>query len=913
MRVPLSWLAEYAPPGVSGAPDAVSADEVARRLTAAGLEVEGVEPVGHDVTGIVVAKVAEIEELTGFRKPIRYCRVDTGAGERHVICGASNFAVGDLVPLAEPGAQLPGGITIGARRAYGRTSEGMICSPAELGIGDDQTGILVLAADASPTSPAPSLGTDFAEYAGLRDDVLDINVTPDKGYALSVRGLARELAIAFGTEFTDPADVGLPGSREAIEAVSADVYPASIADTTACDRFVLREVRGIDPSRPAPLPLRVRLAHCGVRPVSLAVDVTNYLMLELGQPLHAFDRARLSGPIVVRRAEPGEQLETLDHVVRELDPEDIVIADSSGPISMAGTMGGLATEVSDESVDLVIEAAHFSARGTARMSRRHRLFTEASARFERGVDRELPLRATARAGWLLASLGGGSLVPGCTHADAPVPPVSIVIAADYPDQVAGMVYGRAAVIGRLRQVGCEVSVAREPGGAAAAVAGGAAGAGPGGDPAAAGSLQHASASMAAAVGAAPPTRYLRHDHGRHDRAGELLLVIPPSWRPDLTDPSDLAEEVIRLEGYESIPVVLPRAPAGRGLTDRQRSRRTIGRALAASGYVEVLSTPFASAADADRLQLDPDDPRRRALSVTNPVSDADPLLRTTLLPGLLRVLGRNIGRGFADVALFEQGLVFLPRPDGQRDAPILRVDRGPTVAEVATLDAALPDQPVHLAVVLAGNREPSGWWGEGRPAIFADAIEAARSVLQISRLRCSVRPDQLPPWHPGRCAALYVRTGQGQQWLVGHAGELHPRVVEAFGLPSRTCAAELDLSVIETAAAEIGPVQAPPISGYPVATRDVALTVADSVLAAEVRSALAAGPAEAGLDILVEDVRLFDIYTGEQVGAGRKSLAYTLRFRAPDRTLTAEEAGAARDAAVAEAARRTGAVLRDGS
>ena len=279
MRVPLSWLLEYAPVG----PDADAA-EVARRLTAAGLEVESVEQVGQDARGIVVAEVTEIEELTGVRKPIRYCAVSTGTGERHVICGAVNFAVGDRVPLAQPGSVLPGGMEIGARQAYGRTSEGMICSAAELGIGDDHSGILVLAPDAP-------LGADFAEYAGLRDHVLDINVTPDKGFALSIRGTARELAIAFGAEFTDPADTGLPAG---VGQVSADVYPASIEDPTACDRFVLREVHGVQVTRPTPLQMRVRLARSGIRSVSLAVDITNYLMLELGQPLHAFDRARLA-------------------------------------------------------------------------------------------------------------------------------------------------------------------------------------------------------------------------------------------------------------------------------------------------------------------------------------------------------------------------------------------------------------------------------------------------------------------------------------------------------------------------------------------------------------------------------------------------------------------------------------------
>jgi phenylalanyl-tRNA synthetase beta chain len=865
MRVPLSWLLEYAPVGPG-----TDAAEVARRLTAAGLEVESIAQVGHDARGIVVAEVTEIEELTGFRKPVRYCRVVTGSGEpggsheRSVICGAVNFAAGDRVPLALPGSVLPGGAEIGARQAYGRMSEGMICSAAELGIGADHSGILVLPPDAP-------LGADFAEYAELRDHVLDINVTPDKGFALSVRGVARELAIAFAAEFTDPADAGLPGG---VDQVSADVYPASIGDPAACDRFVLREVHAVQVTRPTPLQMRVRLARSGIRSVSLAVDVTNYLMLEIGQPLHAFDRARLTGPIVVRRARPGERLETLDHVVRELDPEDILITDSSGPISMAGTMGGLATEITDHSRDVVIEAAHFSAPGIARMSRRHRLFSESSARFERGVDRELQLRASAKAASLLASAGGGTVQPGCTHASAEVPAALISMAPDFPDQVAGMVYGRDTVIARLRQVGCEVS--RDPG--------------PGHVP-----------------GHAAP------EHARHEHTGQPLLVRPPSWRPDLTDPADLAEEVIRLEGYQNIPVRMPRATAGRGLTAQQRMRRTIGRALAGAGYVEVLSTPFGSAADADRMQLRSDDPRRNAPRLVNPISEEEPLMRSTLLPGLLGVLARNVGRGFADLVLFEMGRVFLDRPGGQPSAPILRVDRGPTAQELAALQAALPGQPLHLAVVLAGDRELPGWWGPGRPAGFQDAIEAAREVIRVSRVPFRERAGQQEPWHPGRCAALFVDAGEDRQWLAGYAGELHPRVVEAFGLPPRTCAAELDLSVIETAAAGRGLVQAPQVSAYPVATQDVALIVAEGVPAADVEAALAAGAAAAGPGPLLEGMRLFDVYTGEQAGAGSKSLAYTLRFRAPDRTLTADEVTAARDAAVAEAARRTGAVLRGGS
>ncbi|HET9969458.1 MAG TPA: phenylalanine--tRNA ligase subunit beta, partial [Streptosporangiaceae bacterium] len=377
--------------------------------------------------------------------------------------------------------------------------------------------------------------------------------------------------------------------------------------------------------------------------------------------------------------------------------------------------------------------------------------------------------------------------------------------------------------------------------------------------------------------------------------------------------ADLAEEVIRLEGYENVPARMPRAKAGRGLTPRQRLRRSAGRTLAEAGFVEVLSSPFGSRSDADLLGLPAEDPRRPAVVVANPLSEDEPLLRTTVLPGLFRVLARNVGRGFADTALFEIGLVFRPRPGAPASAPILPVDRGPTPAELAWMEAALPDQPLRIGAVLTGARELDGWWGKGRAASWADAIEAARAVGRSCRVPLEVRADACAPWHPGRCAAVYARLAEAgagadgsREVLAGHAGELHPRVVQAFGLPPRTCAMELDLSALFAAAEAAGAVQAPQLSGYPLATQDVALIVDAAVPAAEVEAALVAGaPRE-----LLEGVRLFDVYTGAQVGEDRKSLAYTLRFRAPDRTLTAAEATAARDAAVAEASRRVGAVLR---
>ncbi|GAA2090681.1 phenylalanine--tRNA ligase subunit beta [Actinomadura alba] len=838
MRVPLSWLREYVDlPGVG-------ARELAERLIAAGLEVETVEELGADLTGpLVVGRVLAIEELTGFKKPIRYCQVDVGTANgsgdpQNIVCGATNFAVGDLVTVILPGGVLPGAkpgehFEIGARKTYGRMSEGMICSERELGMGDDHGGILVL-----PRSAGAEPGDDAIELLGLRDHVLDIAITPDRGYTASIRGIAREAATAYGVPFHDPGvdDAGVPvDAGVSGPADGGDGYPAGIADPTACDRFVLREIRGLDPSAESPLWLRRRLQMCGMRAVSLAVDVTNYVMLELGQPLHAFDRARLTGPIVVRRAEPGERLETLDHVVRELHADDILITDESGPISMAGTMGGLRTEIGDDSTDMVIEAAHFSATGIARTARRHRLHSEASYRFERGVDRELPLRAAARAIGLLTELGGGEAVPAVTHAEVPVEPITITVPADHPGRVAGMVYDRDTVVRRLEEVGCQV-----------------AGAG-------------------------------------------VLTVTPPTWRPDLIDPNDLAEEVIRLEGYENIPARPPRSIAGRGLTASQRMRRRVGRALAGAGHVEVLNFPFVGESDADALQLPADDPRRHALRLANPLSEDEPLLRTTLLPGLLRTLARNVGRGLSDAALFEMGVVYRPRLNAPKP-PRLPVDRGPTAEEIASVEAALPDQPLRVGVVLAGQREPAGWWGAGRPATWADAIEAARLVADEAGVELTVRADRHEPWHPGRCAALYA----GED-LIGHAGELHPRVIQAYGLPERTCAMELELDRLDAAPT----VRAPRVSAYPVAIQDVALVVDAAVPSAEVEAALRDGAGE-----LLESIRLFDVYTGDQIGEGRRSLAYTLRFRAPDRTLTADETTAVRDAAVAEAARRTGAVLR---
>ncbi|MEV0256045.1 phenylalanine--tRNA ligase subunit beta [Streptomyces sp. NPDC050732] len=834
MRVPLSWLREYV-----DLPATETGRDVQAKLIEVGLEVETVEQLGAGLKGpLVVGKVLTIEELEGFKKPIRFCTVDVGrangTGEpQEIVCGARNFQVGDKVVVVLPGAVLPGDFAIAARKTYGRTSHGMICSGDELGMGDDGSGgIIVL-------PPEHEAGTDAIELLELVDEVLDIAVTPDRGYALSMRGVARETAIAYGLPLRDPALLDVP-------APNSFGYPVKISDPLGCDRFTARTVTGLQPEARSPIWLQRRLQKVGMRPISLAVDIANYVMMELGQPLHTYDRSRIQGTIGVRRAEQGEKITTLDGVKRVLDAGDLVITDDRGPIGLAGVMGGANTEIADSdeaagTTDVVIEAAHFDAISVARTARRHKLTSEASKRFERGVDPQAAAAAAQRTVDLLVLLAGGTAEAGVTEVIAPTAPRTITMPADHPDKVAGVTYGRETVVRRLQEVGCDV-------------------------------------------------------YGQDD-----LTVTVPSWRPDLAEPNDLAEEVIRLEGYENLPSTLPKPPAGRGLTERQRLHRRVGRALAGAGYVESLSYPFVGEGVFDQLSLDADDPNRRVVKLVNPLSDEEPALRTTLLPGLLSALRRNDGRGSHDLALFETGLVFHPRQE-LKVAVRLPVDRRPTDEEIASLTDALPVQPRHAAVVLAGAREQAGWWGKGRPADWADAVEAARTVAREAGVELIVDKGQYGPWHPGRCAELKVVV-DGDIVSVGHAGELHPRVVKAFGVPARTCAMELDLDRLEQA--REGVLRAPRISTFPVATQDVALVVDKEVPAAVVEYFLRGGAGE-----LLESIRLFDVFEGEQLGEGKKSLAYALRFRAADRTLTVDEASAARDAAVALAAERTGAVLR---
>jgi len=524
MRVPLSWLRTYA-----AVPETVSTREVSSALVRVGLEVETIDETGAEVTGpLVIGRVAEFSDETHSNgKTVRWCRVDVGphndggpndpstptdfgAPGRGIICGAKNFAQGDLVVVALPGAELPGGFKIAARKTYGHVSDGMICSARELGIGDDHAGILVLTPDAvgplaaNQTAAAPAelvVGADARPAIYLRDDVLDIAVTPDRGYCWSVRGIAREAALAFGLPFTDPVARPVP-------AADNSGYPVRL-DNQGCPVFIALTVSGIDPTAPSPRWMQRRLHQAGMRSISLAVDVTNYVMLESGQPLHAYDKAKLSGPIVVRTATAGEKLITLDDVARDLDPGDLLITDDSGPIGLAGVMGGQNTEVDADTVAVVIEAANFDAMTIARTSRRHKLSSEASRRFERGAAPGATYAAAHRAAELLIALGGGTLEDAETVAGAVPPAPEQTLEDQLPGRIMGAPIDHATVIAALTAVGVAVD-----------------------------------------------------DHG------DALIVTPPSWRPDLTDPYDYVEEVGRVYGYRRSRCrrFSPRPAGGVGMT-----------------------------------------------------------------------------------------------------------------------------------------------------------------------------------------------------------------------------------------------------------------------------------------------------------------------------------------------------------
>ena len=811
MRAPKSWIAEYV-----DLPANLTDQQIADGLVRVGFEVEEIIVEGKDLTGpLVVGKVLAIEELKEHKKPIRYVELDCGEGQsRYVICGAQNFKVGDLIVASLPGAVLPGGFAISARETYGKTSNGMICSAKELGLGDDHSGIIVL--------PEGTPGQDAIELLQINDTIFDVAVNPDRGYALSIRGIAREVAGAFGLTFKDPANFNFEFKD------SGTPVQAKISD--GAHVMYLRTMQGFDPAAPTPMWMRRRVEKCGMRSISLAVDVTNYVMMELGQPLHAFDADEINGGLEIRRAGTSKKLKTLDGVERSLNEDDLVVADSKNVLALAGTMGGLDSEITEKTTRIALEAVRFEAIAIAKNSRRHKLSSEASRRLERGVDPTLAEISSARASQLLMELGGATYV-GTSVIGAPKFLEPIKLDPAYVSRRIGLEINPAVVKEKLELVGCKVE------------------------------------------------------------GSGIFTVTPPTWRTELFSQADLSEEVARNIGYDQIPSILPPRKTAASLTASQKRQRVLAQTLVSRGYTEILNFPFVNRDLIDKMGFV--GARAESYKIANPMSEDLPYLRPHLLPGLFEAARRNYSRGFKSFALFEMGAIFRKSIE-LKDGIFPEMGKRPSDKEIADIFASVPTQLSFVGGVLVGQVANENWHGKERSYDWSDAIAAVEVLLKLLGIAYTIERSDLAPWHPGRCAEFIV---DGKP--VAHAGEIHPRVIAEFALPERSAAWAMNLDALPAS-----PLVSPqPVGVMPAAVQDIALVVDASVSAAELTQALRDGAGD-----LLESISLFDRY--DKIGDGKVSLAFTMVFRAPDRTLKSEEVSAAREAAAAEALKRCGATVR---
>lgn len=795
MRAPLSWLRDYAPLDAG-------VDDLASALSELGLVVEGVERIGEGLGDVVVARVAAIRPHPDADR-IRLVDVDAGGGDTvQVACGAWNFSEGDLVPLAPVGAVLPGGFEISRRKMRGEWSNGMLCSAPELELPEQEGsagGLLIL----PPGLAAP--GTPFTEAMGLHPDVVfDLDISPNRPDALCIAGISRDLAARLGEPWSMPSDHPAP-------AVSEDVGVASVAVDSGdlCPRFSGTLLEGV-PQGPSPAWIARRLTAAGMRPINAVVDVSNYVMLDLGQPNHAYDLEKLGGRgILVRRGRPGEKLVTLDGVERSIETDDCVIADANGVgVGVGGIMGGADSEISGDTSKVLLEAAWFTPMVIARTGKRLGLNSEARSRFERGVDPDVTLAAVDRFVGLLASVpGGGSLRRGPTtdvvdKGSMPAPK-SIRVRTRRVNDILGTEIDTTTVASLL-----------DPIGFTSAPAGG---------------------------------------------EGELDVTIP-SWRLDSEREIDVIEEVARMWGYGRIRRTVPSGTAGRagGLNPRQRERREVRQVLAGAGFDEAWTTTFLAPGDLERAGLDP-----RAVEVENPLDRSESILRTSLLPGLLKAVRFNRDRQAGDVLLFEIGRVFHVPPPGQ----------------------VTPDETELLGAIVApapGGR-PGG--GDGAAAMAATStwrtlaealdLDGCSVVAGASQVDASQDGDHdQDGWHPARSARLISATGS----VIGTVGEVDPEAVAAYGITGRVGFLSISLDAVAEHPRVARVARA--VSRFPASDIDLAFVLPEQVPAASVREALVSSGGE-----VLEDAWLFDVFRGPRIGEGNKSLAFRLRFRAHDRTL----------------------------
>jgi phenylalanyl-tRNA synthetase beta chain len=795
MRAPLSWIRDFTPV------DAPIADVVSA-LNQLGLEVEGVEQPGEEITGVIAARVLSVERHPNADK-LSLVDVTTGSVETRVVCGAPNVVAGMVVPYAPSGATLPGGFTLERRKIRGQVSDGMLCSAKELGLGDDHSGILGLDA-------AADLGVDVRELLGLDDVIFDLAITPNRPDAMCIVGVARELAAHFSLDLTVPDPIALA------DASVANDITVVVEDAARCPRYLGRVARVTMGDSPAWM--AQRLVKAGMRPISNVVDVTNYVLLERNQPLHAFDLSRLTGRgIIVRVADDGETMTTLDGVERILTDEDLLICDAGrAPQAIAGIMGGSTSEVSSTTTEILLESAYFERMGIARSSKRLKLRSESSARFERGIDPEAIALNAERAMELLIDVAAAQVAPdACDAYPAPVERVRLRLRASRVNAVLGTDLDDEDVWASLAPLGIE--------------------------------LEDAETDDATAI------------------PGDGVVAVVPTFRPDLEREIDLVEEVARRIGFDRVGRTLPDTHGQVGmLTARQQERRLVADALVGVGLSEAITLSLVSPADLERAGA----PLDRIVRATNPLRAEESVLRTAVLPGLLRAVAGNRSHGVGDVALFEMGRVFLtplrPAPDA----------------------SPLPDEPEHVALAWAGEirRRPVE---DDREVDVYDAVDAVTAVLDALGIHdVRIEPAVLTGYRAGRAARVVVG-----DHAAGTVGEVAPEVLVALGLDGPVVAAELVLDTLLDAARRERTFRAP--SRFPASTIDLAFVLADTVAAADVVRTIqrAAG------DVL-EDVRPFDTFTSDALGSGRRSLAFRLGFRAPDRTLTDADVGALRQRAI---------------
>jgi phenylalanyl-tRNA synthetase beta chain len=815
MRVPYTWLREYCDPGVA-------AEELAERLVMTGTEVERVTAVGPPSgEGFVVGKVLAAEKHPKADR-LSVCRVDTGDGERTIVCGAPNVAAGQTVAVAVPGARMPGGEKLRRAKLRGVPSDGMILAADEIGIGDDHEGILVL-------EDGHAAGTPLADVVPLAEQVLEIEVTPNRVDCFGVYGVAREVhAITAAPLAAEPWAEAVAATGEG---TVEDYASVAVEVPDLCPRFTARVFTDVTVG-PSPLWLQARLAAAGQRPINNVVDITNYAMLLTAQPLHAFDLDKVpDGALNVRTAREGEKMTTLDGVERQLDGETVLVCDRDGPTGIAGIMGGQVSEVSDATTRVLLEVANWNGTNILRTSRLLGLRSEASSRFEKQLHPDLCLRAQAVAARLLVELCGAKLVPGTIDVAAAVPPPPVLtLRANRVEGLLGMPIPQQEQSSYLERLGFGVEAEGE----------------------------------------------------------DLRVTVPPDRHHDVTREVDLIEEVARVHGLdEHLPTTLPAVAGGGGggLSREQRLHRRAEDALRDLGFDQVVGWSFTDPGEPGRLRIPADDPRAQPVTLSNPLSEEQSAMRTTVLGSLLDIASRNAARGATRLAIFESGRAYLPLgagPDrtasegnrpldplaggfaGERGAPVVEVER--------------------LGALVLGAAAPRSWRGGDEAADFfalKGVLEALAGQLG-AELEFAAAAE--PFLHPGRAAAL-TAGGAPAGWI----GELHPLVCRAWDLEG-IVAFEVDAAPL-LAAATAGEETYEDVTTFPAAYQDLAVVVPADVAAVEVRAAVIDGGGE-----LLRAADVFDLYAGEQVGEGRKSLALGLEFRAADRTLTDEEVAGLRSA-----------------